>query len=82
MNDRDQYILKGYNPQVDSYSGFLSADKKEKTKLDALLKANRIDSIFTTGNIFCSQSIIVWSRDQFCFLDENRIYNTEFYGQK
>jgi len=42
-------IRKGYNPNIDSYSGFLENDKKSETGLAGLLKSLRIKRIFICG---------------------------------
>ena len=42
-------IRKGYNPKVDSYSGFIENDKKSETGLAGYLKALKIKRIFICG---------------------------------
>jgi len=42
-------IRKGYNPEIDSYSGFLENDKRSETGLAGLLKSLRISRIFICG---------------------------------
>ncbi|MFX1310359.1 MAG: bifunctional nicotinamidase/pyrazinamidase [Promethearchaeota archaeon] len=42
-------IRKGYNPQIDSYSGFIENDKKSETGLAGYLKSLRIKRIFICG---------------------------------
>jgi len=42
-------IRKGYNKEVDSYSGFLENDKKTETGLDGYLKGRSVDRIFVCG---------------------------------
>ncbi len=42
-------IRKGYNPKVDSYSGFLENDKKTETGLAGYLKSLKIKRIFVCG---------------------------------
>jgi nicotinamidase/pyrazinamidase len=42
-------IRKGYNPVIDSYSGFLENDKKSETGLAGLLKSLKISRIFICG---------------------------------
>ena len=42
-------IRKGYNPKIDSYSGFLENDKKSETGLAGLLKSLKIKRIFICG---------------------------------
>ena len=42
-------IRKGYNPVIDSYSGFLENDKKSETGLSGLLKSLKIKRIFICG---------------------------------
>ena len=42
-------IRKGYNPKVDSYSGFIENDKKSETGLAGLLKSLKIKRIFICG---------------------------------
>lgn len=42
-------IRKGYNPDVDSYSAFIEADRKTRTGLDAWLKAKGVKRVFCCG---------------------------------
>ncbi|MBY9012458.1 MAG: bifunctional nicotinamidase/pyrazinamidase [Candidatus Lokiarchaeota archaeon] len=42
-------IRKGYNPSVDSYSGFIENDKKSETGLAGFLKSLNIKRIFICG---------------------------------
>ena len=42
-------IRKGYNPEIDSYSGFVENDKKSETGLAGLLNSLKIKSIFICG---------------------------------
>jgi nicotinamidase/pyrazinamidase len=42
-------IRKGYNPQVDSYSAFLEADKQTRTGLDGYLKGRGINTVYLVG---------------------------------
>ena len=42
-------IRKGYNPKIDSYSGFLENDKSSETGLAGLLKSLKIKRIFICG---------------------------------
>ena len=42
-------IRKGYNPKIDSYSGFLENDKKSETGLVGVLKSLEIKRIFICG---------------------------------
>lgn len=42
-------IRKGYNPKIDSYSGFLENDKKSETGLAGLLKSLKIKRIMICG---------------------------------
>lgn len=42
-------IRKGYNPEIDSYSGFLENDKKSETGLAGLLRSLKIKRIFICG---------------------------------
>jgi len=42
-------IRKGYNPDVDSYSAFVEADRKTRTGLDAWLKAKGVRRVFCCG---------------------------------
>lgn len=42
-------ILKGQNPQVDSYSAFFDNNEVEKTALDDVLKEKGIDTLFVSG---------------------------------
>ncbi|TFG23557.1 MAG: bifunctional nicotinamidase/pyrazinamidase [Promethearchaeota archaeon] len=42
-------IRKGYNPEIDSYSGFLENDKKSETGLAGLVNSLKIKRIFICG---------------------------------
>jgi nicotinamidase/pyrazinamidase len=42
-------IRKGFHRKVDSYSGFLEADRKTKTGLDGYLKSRGVKRIFCVG---------------------------------
>ena len=42
-------IRKGYNPVIDSYSGFLENDKKSETGLSGLLKTLKVKRVFICG---------------------------------
>ena len=42
-------IRKGFHPKVDSYSGFLEADRKTKTGLDGYLKSRGVKRAFCVG---------------------------------
>ena len=42
-------IRKGYNPNVDSYSGFIENDKKSETGLAGFLKSLNVKRIFICG---------------------------------
>jgi len=42
-------IRKGYNPKVDSYSGFIENDKKSETGLAGYLNSLKINRIFVCG---------------------------------
>jgi len=42
-------IRKGYNPEIDSYSGFRENDKKSETGLAGYLKSFNINRIFVCG---------------------------------
>ena len=42
-------IRKGYNPLIDSYSGFMENDKKTETGLSGFLRAQGIERIFVCG---------------------------------
>jgi len=42
-------IRKGYNPEIDSYSGFLENDKKSETGLAGLLSSLKVKKIFICG---------------------------------
>jgi len=42
-------IRKGYNPHIDSYSGFIENDKKSETGLAGYLKSLNIKRIFVCG---------------------------------
>ena len=45
----NEYVVKGTNPEVDSYSGFMDNDKKSKTDLDDILKEKDIDIVYIVG---------------------------------
>lgn len=49
IRSNDIIIFKGTDPQIDSYSGFFDNDKKSKTELGAILKKNKIDTIYIAG---------------------------------
>jgi nicotinamidase/pyrazinamidase len=42
-------IRKGFNPNVDSYSAFIEADKKTRTGLDGYLKTRGVKSVYVCG---------------------------------
>jgi nicotinamidase/pyrazinamidase len=42
-------IRKGYHRKVDSYSGFLEADRRTKTGLDGYLKSRGVKQVFCVG---------------------------------
>jgi nicotinamidase/pyrazinamidase len=42
-------IRKGFHPKVDSYSGFLEADRKTKTGLDGYLRARGVKRVYCVG---------------------------------
>ncbi|MHA1706802.1 MAG: bifunctional nicotinamidase/pyrazinamidase [Promethearchaeota archaeon] len=42
-------IRKGYNPKIDSYSGFIENDKKTETGLSGYLKSLKIKRVFVCG---------------------------------
>jgi len=42
-------IRKGFHPNVDSYSGFLEADRKTKTGLDGYLKSRGVKRAYCVG---------------------------------
>lgn len=42
-------IRKGFHRKVDSYSGFLEADRKTKTGLDGYLKSRAVKRVFCAG---------------------------------
>lgn len=42
-------IRKGYNPKIDSYSGFRENDRKSETGLAGYLKSSKIHRIFVCG---------------------------------
>ncbi len=42
-------IRKGYTPEIDSYSGFVEADRQTKTGLSAYLKERNINRLFVVG---------------------------------
>ena len=42
-------IRKGFHPKVDSYSGFLEADRKTKTGLDGYLRSRGIKRVYCAG---------------------------------
>ncbi|WP_046756939.1 bifunctional nicotinamidase/pyrazinamidase [Kordia jejudonensis] len=45
----DEIVLKGQNPNVDSYSAFFDNNHLEKTEMDTILKANGIENIYVVG---------------------------------
>ena len=49
VNMANAIIRKGYNPTVDSYSGFIENDKKSETGLAGYLKSLNIKRIFICG---------------------------------
>ncbi|MGL4308474.1 MAG: isochorismatase family protein, partial [Cetobacterium sp.] len=42
-------IYKGTIEEIDSYSGFFDNGRKNKTELDNILKANKIDELYLIG---------------------------------
>jgi len=42
-------IRKGFHPKVDSYSGFLEADRKTKTGLDGYLRSRGVKRVYCVG---------------------------------
>ena len=42
-------IRKGFHPKVDSYSGFLEADRKTKTGLDGYLRSRGLKRVYCVG---------------------------------
>jgi nicotinamidase/pyrazinamidase len=42
-------IRKGFHPNVDSYSGFLEADRKTKTGLDGYLRSRGVKRVYCVG---------------------------------
>jgi nicotinamidase/pyrazinamidase len=42
-------IRKGFHPKVDSYSGFLEADRKTKTGLDGYLRSRDVKRVYCVG---------------------------------
>ena len=42
-------IRKGFNPQVDSYSAFVEADRKTNTGLDGYMRNRRITTMYVVG---------------------------------
>ena len=49
VNMANAIIRKGYNPTVDSYSGFIENDKKSETGLAGYLKSLNVKRIFICG---------------------------------
>ena len=49
VNLAHMIIRKGYNPNIDSYSGFIENDKKSETGLAGFLKSLNIKRIFICG---------------------------------
>ena len=45
----NEYVVKGADPEVDSYSGFFDNNKVNKTELDDILKDNEIDMVYIVG---------------------------------
>lgn len=54
LNDRraEAIIRKGYNPKIDSYSGFVENDHQTETGLDGYLKGRGVDRVFVCGLAF------------------------------
>jgi nicotinamidase/pyrazinamidase len=42
-------LRKGFHPKVDSYSGFLEADRKTRTGLDGYLKSRGVKRVYCVG---------------------------------
>ncbi|CAB1402434.1 Nicotinamidase (EC 3.5.1.19) [Pseudomonas fluorescens] len=42
-------IRKGYNPEIDSYSAFLEADRRTTTGLSGYLKERGVDTVYMVG---------------------------------
>ena len=42
-------IRKGFHPKVDSYSGFLEADRKTKTGLEGYLRSREVKRVYCVG---------------------------------
>ncbi len=45
----DKTILKGTNPDIDSYSAFFDNEKKHQTELDSFLKTKGVSSLIIVG---------------------------------
>ena len=49
IRSNDIVIVKGTDPQIDSYSGFFDNEKKSKTELGDILKNKKVDMIYIAG---------------------------------
>lgn len=49
---KSQYVKKGMNSNIDSYSAFMDNDKKTRTTLDDVLKLENINTCYFTGVAF------------------------------
>ncbi len=49
LSEIDEYVLKGQDPAVDSYSAFFDNNHQKKTELDKLLQARNINDIYVVG---------------------------------
>ena len=45
----DEYVVKGTNPEIDSYSGFFDNNKAHETDLDGILLDYSIEEIYIVG---------------------------------
>jgi nicotinamidase/pyrazinamidase len=45
----DIVVQKGLHPEVDSYSGFWDNERRHKTRLDAILKEKKVDTLYVCG---------------------------------
>jgi nicotinamidase/pyrazinamidase len=54
-------IRKGSNPQIDSYSAFLEADRETKTGLDGYLSSRGITNVFCVG--LATDYCVAWSAE-------------------
>lgn len=66
LNLVNKNFVKGTNPEVDSYSGFLDNDKKTSTGLGEYLKENKITEVYVVGLAldYCVKATAIDSHNQ------------------